>query len=108
MGKLDEVFVENIEIVETILEEIEEVIPLYPELVSDNFKDVIITAYNDKIITKHLLYQAREKVRELEKSLIDKENNYNKQTELFEVKFKKIVKEKVMGYAIPKRKGRIY
>ena len=90
---------------------IEDVIPLYPELMATNFKELVVEQYNNILEIKTLLHDAREKVRFLEKLLKENEENFSNISPLFNLVFKtKLVNviEADSDMIAMHRKGKIY
>jgi len=77
------------------IEEIEDVIPLYPDLVSKDYKETIIYDYKNLLDTKESLYKYREIVRELEVALKEREDKFNKQSQFFNIVYKTEIKQGV-------------
>lgn len=92
-------------------EEIEDVIPLYPDLVAVNFKEVFIKQYEELLRIKEELYKTRETSRKLENALKIAESEFNLKSQFFDVKYKTLTKQGVEGDYYTKllhRKGKVY
>jgi len=90
---------------------IKDVIPIYPELVSDGFKEIIIEEYNNIIKTEDDIYKHRQIVRELENELKKKQLNFNKKLTMFNLVYTTKSFEKIEASEADKamhRKGKIY
>lgn len=95
--------------IEVKLEIIDDVIPLYPDLVAKDFKEVIIEDYNNLIATKEALYNSREYSRRLEKTLKQLEAEFNLKSQLFDIKYKTDIKQGVTKDEFATHvKGKVY
>lgn len=91
---------------------IKEVIPLYPEIASEEFKHNIIVDYNSIQEIKEIIYQHREEIRALEETLKLKEKDFANKSTVCEIIYEtKIVESAHVDddlKVLLHRKGKIY
>ena len=88
---------------------IKSIIPLYPEIVSDEAIDKIKEEYYDLLDLEELLYRSRETTRTLENKLKENKDAFNKKTMLFTIEFEVEEKKAIQGESTPlmMRDGRV-
>lgn len=95
--------------IEVKLEIIDDVIPLYPELVAKDYKEVITKQHKELVEAKEQLYQTRESARKLENIVKQLEAEFNLKAQLFDIKYKTEIKQGVTkDEFVTHVKGKVY